>query len=309
MAGGGGGGTYVSPVSNELRRKIEEAQAKDRQRLDGDINALLNDLLATFNDRDIDAVKQKLEQLHDVLGDEIEVDQVLLGGSVAKHTAVDGLSDVDALVILNRAELQGKSPEEMLTVFYKTINDSLPRANVAEITKGTLAVTVKYDDGSEIQLLPALRTKKVIAIAAQDGKTWNETKPKVFQKALSSANAKMNQALVPAIKLFKSLNADFPQQKQLSSYHIEALAVDATKKYKGPNTPKALLLHIIDHAADRIMRPIQDKTSQSRTVDAYLGKPDSIARLNVAQTLLGLRRRLESAGSISQWRAVFGVKP
>lgn len=307
MAGGGGGGDSYKGISYQsVQQKIEQAREKERKSLEANVNALLDELLASYNSRDTNAIMSKLDELKSLLGDKTEIDKTLFGGSIAKHTDIDGISDVDALVILDRSDLQGKSPQEMLDVFYKTLSDCLPRNNIESINKGDLAVTVKYKDNTEIQLLPALRSRNTISIAAADGKQWNDTKPKTFQQELTTANTKTNQALVPAIKLFKSINSDFPKQKQLTGYHIEAMAVDAVKDYKGNNTPSSLLIHLFGHSSERVLNPIKDKTGQTRTVDAYLGKANSMERRNISQTLLGMKRRLESATSVSQWRVVFG---
>ena len=45
------------------------------------------------------------------------------GGSVIKHTDVNGLSDIDALVILNGSELEHKSPEEVKAYFLQQLQD------------------------------------------------------------------------------------------------------------------------------------------------------------------------------------------
>lgn len=304
--GGSGGGRYYGPSSPELQRKIEQTQAEERQRLDGDVNTMLYKLLAKFNDRDINATKKHLAQVEEVLGDVVEVDKILFGGSIAKHTDIDGISDVDALVILNQGNLSGKSPRRLLDAFFSALNISMPRSEVKSIEKGRLAVTVKYNDDSEIQLLPALRSGQTISIASNDGIHWNDTKPQIFQRDLTRANTRLNQCLVPAIKLMKSIVADFPEQKKLSGYHIEALALDSATRYHGPSTPKAVLLHLLGDSANRVLRPITDATGQSRTLDSHLGGENSIERRNVSQALAGIKRRLESATTVAQWSAVFG---
>lgn len=53
---------------------------------------------------------------------------------------------------------------------------------------------------------------------------------------------------------------------------------------------------------------IQDKTGQTRTVDAYLGKANSDKRKNISLVLTGLKRRLETATSVSQWSAIFDTE-
>ena len=157
-----------------------------------------------------------------------------------------------------------------------------------------------------LQLLPALRTGNTIFIASPDGKSWQETKPHIFQRALTRANINMNQALVPTIKLLKSINAGLPQQKQLSGYHIETLAVDAVQDYDGLKTPRTLLTHVLGCAAQRVLRPMSDVTRQSPNVDSYLGEANSVPRRNISQTLGGIKRRLETATTLFQWSGVLG---
>jgi hypothetical protein len=304
--GGSGGGRYSGPPSESIQRRIERAREQERQRLDGQVNDLLRRLLAEYNDRDKDKIADHLSKIESCLTGTVEIDRILFGGSVAKHTDVDGLSDVDALVILDRQDLAGKPPTEVLDAFLRMLRDNLPQGDIRSIRKGHLAVTVTYDDDLEIQLLPALRTGQTISIAAPDGNSWSDTKPQLFERELIRLNDQLNFALVPTIKLFKSIVSTFPEQKRLPGYHVEALVVDAAKDYRGVKTTyQALLLYALDHASQRILKPLRDVTGQSRTVDAYLGHADSLQRRNISLALAGMKRRLEAATTVTQWRAVF----
>ncbi len=303
--GGSGGGGFIPPTTQALQKKIEQAWKEEQKRLQGDVNRFLQDLLTQFNQRDPEAVKAKLEDI----GKEIEafgdIQTFLFGGSVAKHTYVDGLSDVDALAILDRAELKGESPKTIINTFYKILNDNLSRDKVHSVEKGTLAVTVNYRDGTQLQLLPAVRSRDRIHIADATGKSWKETNPQAFQRKLTRSNERLNHSFVPAIKLMKSVVSDFPNQRQITGYHVESLAIQAAKGYQGPKTPKALLLHLLGHASSRVLKPIQDATGQSRIVDSYLGKANSNQRRNVSLALSAAKRRLEAATSLAQWRVFF----
>lgn len=305
MGGGGGGdGRYSGPTPERLQRKINETRERARESLNTEINELLDRLLAHFNDRDTEDTSQKLDSIKEILGEDVQIETILFGGSVAKHTDVSGLSDVDALVILEREDLQGKSASELLNEFHKILDETLPRNEVRSVRKGKLAVTASYYDDTEIQLLPALRSGQTISIAASDGTSWNDTRPKVFERQLSRANARLNYSLVPAIKLMKSIVSDFPAQKQISGYHLEALALNASSGYSGPKNPRSVLLHLLGQASQRVLKPIKDATGQSRLVDSYLGEANSIERRNASQALAGMKRRLESATTLGQWRGV-----
>jgi hypothetical protein len=303
--GGSGGGGFIPPTSEVLQRKIEKARKEERERLEGDVNRFLQNLISKLSDRDAEATQQKLSEIAEKIADVAEIEQILFGGSVAKHTYVDGLSDVDALVISDEPNLKGKSPQAMINALHKTLNDNLTRDKAQSIEKGKLAVTIRYRDGSEIQLLPAMRSGTKVYIADASGTGWKETMPRVFQRTLSRSNERFNQSLIPAIKLMKSIIADFPKQKQITGYHVESLAVDAVRSYTGPKTPRALLVHLLGHASNRVLRPIQDVTGQSRIVDSDLGRAESPKRRNISQALAGVKRRLEAATSVAQWKALF----
>lgn len=303
---GGGSARYTGPASDDQRRQALEAQERERERLKGDINVFLAERLASYNERDTDLTQRRLDEVYGSVADVVELETILFGGSVAKQTAVQGLSDVDALAILKDPDLAERRPGEVLDLLYDTIRSELPQGEVQEIAKGALAVTIRYLDGSEVQLLPAVRRGEEVDISSARGTRWVSTDPKAFREKLTDANQRAGQALVPAIKLVKAMVAQLPEQKRVSGYHAEALAIDAMQGYAGPNTPRALVLRILSHASNRVLRPMADVTGQSRSVDEYLGAAESLERRNVAQTLHWLGRRLESATSVEQWASALG---
>src|SRR5258707_11460410 len=110
MGSGGGdsGATYFPSKPSKLQDLIKQTHERtEQERSEADINLYLQQLLAKLTDRDPEKTKTYLDEIVSVLHDYQEVDRLLFGGSVAKHTYVDGLSDVDALVVLNRDDLQG----------------------------------------------------------------------------------------------------------------------------------------------------------------------------------------------------------
>ena len=308
MGGSGGGGGGFPPSSDTIQRKIEQAREAEKQRLDQDVDQLLQRFLAQVNDRDADATKEHLDAVTEALEGVADVETLLFGGSVAKHTFVDGLSDVDALVILERAGTQGILPQKLLADMERQISNVLRRADVESVVRGSLAVTVRFGDGTELQLLPAVRSGSTINIPDSSGAGWNATNPKKFQRQLTSENKRLNRALIPTVKLVKSLVGDLPEQQRLSGYHTEALCVDASRSFRGEAKPRELLTHVLDHAARRVMKPMRDVTGQERVVDGYLGAANSPERRLVSQAIAGIKRRLEAATSINQWRAMFGSK-
>ncbi len=301
----GGSGRSYFPISKpDLEKLVQDSkQEEDRKRLESDVNAFLREVLSSY-ERDINRIQENLDKINEILSDEADMEQFLFGGSVAKHTYVDGLSDVDALVILKKEDLSGKTPQEVLRLFHRSLKGKLTYDNVEKVEKGNMAVTITYRDGTEIQLLPAIRVGSNICISNAQGNNWKETNPREFQRMLTKANDRHNRALVPSIKLAKSIISSFPEQKQLTGYHVESLAIEAAKGYRGSKTVQALTKQFFDKASDLAKHPIRDVTGQSRIVDSYLGNADSQKRNIAADALSGISRRLNTATSIEQWKSI-----
>jgi hypothetical protein len=304
---GGSGGFFDGTVNfPELYDKLREAQGNtDRQAFETEVSDEIAKLLSMC-ERDVEAVNKHLDEIKKALSNDIDgaVD-FSFGGSVAKHTYVEGLSDIDALVILNNSELVGKSPKEVLGYFLDRLRGRFPKS---AIDKGNLAITVGFKD-IDIQLLPAVKSKGGAAIADPSGTGWNVIKPGQFQKALTKANGHLGGKLVPTIKLAKAIISCFSEKRRLTGYHSEALAVRIFKDYDGPQKPKDMLKHYFQKAQEHVKNPITDVTGQSKWVDSYLGGAKSLKRKIVVDSLGSIARRMQNADlacSAKQWREILG---
>src|SRR5438445_13630604 len=107
MGSSGGGGYFNEWTSTEkLLGKVREIEA---QSTDASFEAEVSDVIAAklgeINNRDTEAFQRILERAKDSLEADFEdALELRFGGSVAKHTYVDGLSDVDSLVVLKNAD-------------------------------------------------------------------------------------------------------------------------------------------------------------------------------------------------------------
>ena len=204
--GGSGGGYFSADLTPDgLARRIrqEEDKAWD-DTFETDVAEHLASLLADFNHRDVEGTREVLDKVQSDLESEIDdtVD-TLFGGSVSKHTYVDGISDVDALVLLNNSELANKNPNEVKSFLADCLRDRYGRDAVSE---GVLAVTVSLHDKT-IQILPALRIGEGFKIASSDGRNWSKVNSHGFANALTKANKRLGGKLVPCIKLIKAIVA------------------------------------------------------------------------------------------------------
>ena len=292
-------------TSQELEKLRKEARKRlDESKRDTQINSYLQQLLAGFNDRDVEKVGEYLNKIEDALGSDLEFDRMLFGGSVAKHTHVNGLSDIDSLVVFDGKSLLDRPSSEIVELLRSSLRQRLPTGDIDSIESGDLAVTVKYRDGTEIQLLPAVSTAGKISIPSAPKDDWVDISPRQFTQRLTETNRDQGGAAIPAIKLAKAILANRLGEKAPSGYHVEAIAVAAFRDYSGPRTPQRMLMRLIAEAGDIVMRRLRDFTGQSRYVDEYLGRPESNERRELSESLRRLSRTLSSK-SVRDWRSLF----
>jgi hypothetical protein len=307
--GGSSGGSVGSSDLAELRNKLKGAETELRdQNFETESSEIINSLLGELNNRDAEGINANLENIRQAIADEIEgTIDLRFGGSVAKHTYVDGLSDIDTLVLLNKSELKGKSPREVKEYFLAQLRNHLPDGT--PIDSGALAVTVTLG-GIDVQLLPAIKYRSGFRIADPSGEKWSVIHPRRFSTLLTEVNQKVGN-VVPTIKLAKSIIADFPDSRRLNGYHIETLAVQIFREYTGPKTTKAMLKHYFAEATSLVTKPVSDITGQSVNVDEYLGAKGSKKRQTISDSLSQVARRMEKADnahSLQEWKSIFALE-
>lgn len=309
MGGGGGGGGVFwdsSPKQSaaDLLKRSQDAVA------DAEFGNKLGDLLraelSSANNRDAEKTQARLKDLLDALAGEFEeAFDLLFGGSVAKRTYVDGLSDVDTLIVLNETQFAQHDPHSVKEAFAQVLRQKAG----AEVTVGDMAITVTYPDGMVLQLLPALRTATGVRVPDPDGKTWsNVVKPEKFREALTHQNDRCGGKLVPVIKLAKAVIGGLPEGQRLTGYHVESLAIDAFKSYSGPMRTEAMLPAFFERARELVLKPIVDSSGQSRHLDDYLGAANSDSRKAASHLLDRIAKRMALASasqSLEQWRSLF----
>ncbi len=312
MGGSGGGSTFRSRSPDELRDTVRKAEDKSTvKQFEVELAGTLSELLGRYNSRDVQVVRDRLESLRAALQGEIEgTFDSLFGGSVAKHTYVDGMSDIDSLILLNGSDLEGHSPQRALEKMADIVRGAAP--SNATVSHGQMAVTVDYGDGMVIQLLPAIKAADgLVHVPSSRRDAWSKINPMTFQEALMSRNATCGGKLVPTIKLAKAINGELPENQRLSGYHVESLAIAAFRGYAGEKTSSAMLPTFFERARELVLTPIKDSTGQSVHVDGYLGPANSVDRIAVSHLLGRIARRMRNAtaaASVSQWKSFFGLE-
>ena len=275
---------------------------------DDRFNEYCEALLAQYTRKNTQTVTQRLESLCEFLRQKGNVVQTMFGGSVRKGTYVTGLSDIDALLIVNQSSLVNQTPANVIEYVRETIQHRL-RQNT--VSAGNLAVTVSYSDGTEIQILPAIRTNTGGVRIAEPGSTgWsNVARPDDFAKKLAKVNTAGDGRVLPVIKLVKAMADCFISRpnRKISGYHMESLAIDAFKDYKGSLDPRTMLIHLLGHSMGAAKSPITDSTGQSRHVDEYLGPADSKLRERASTYFGQMRGKVNSCKTRAAFNALFCI--
>ncbi|MCY4091428.1 MAG: CBASS oligonucleotide cyclase [Caldilineaceae bacterium] len=262
--------------------------------------------LVQYKRRDMKAVSGRLQQVCSILRHEDDhAVQTKFGGSVEKGTYVPGLSDVDALLIVNQSSLRNGPPAQVIAYIREVIQRHLPNNRV---DAGKLAVTVGYRDGTEIQILPAIRTQGGFRIAEPGSTGWsNVVYPERFVERLIEVNKARGGRVVPTIKLAKAIadcHVTRPSRK-IKGYHLEALAIEAFGDYQGALDPKATLDRLFSYAMEAVMGPIRDPTGQTRHVDGELGPAGSLERKRAATYFGQMRGKVRTCGTKEEFDALF----
>lgn len=293
-----------------FQTKISEINFENpHSRVESEVNEYLRRLLINHNERDAETFNQRLNSIIEILKtDNAGVVNLKLGGSVSKHTYIDGISDTDLLALINNSSLSEFSPKEAIKLICSQLSSRLSRD--CNISAGNLAITVKYRDGMEIQIIPALKKYSGFRIPDKNGNEWSSViRPDKFASKLTEINQNLSGNVVRVIKLVKGINDLFSSETKLSGYHIESLAIEVFKKYPSdyPKTLKRMLKYFFEKAHDLVKKPICDKTNQSLHVDDYLGTDHSYQRIRIGSQLQIVYEKMEKAdreGSSDQWKKI-----
>ena len=266
-------------------------------------------LLDRYMNRNRQRDAQRLNEIRDATSHAgYEPVQTMFGGSVKRGTDVTGLSDVDALLIVNDSSLVSRPPSDAIERVRDVIQDRFPEN---EVIAGKLAVTIKYASGPEIQILPAIRTNSNgIRIAEPGNSQWsNITRPEAFAEKLVEVNNANGARVVPVIKLTKAMAHCHVkrQSRKISGYHIESLAIDAFSNYDDELKTQVMLDHFLTYSMDAVMEPIADSTGQSRFVDEYLCVAGSSLRERTKTYFGQMRGKVRRCETRTQFNELFCI--
>jgi hypothetical protein len=169
-----------------------------------------------------EAAATKQNYLRDSLAGHLDVIEDFLTGSYIKQTQIKPKTDIDVFLVLDPAYWQKQNlqkPREMLSFVFRQLRKTYPRSTMRLDGQ---AVTVAFQDGFKLDVVPAFKTKEAYMIPSLKPPEWISCNPKVHIELLTKINQAQNQTLKPLIKMVKCWKVT--KSAALRSFHIELMA-------------------------------------------------------------------------------------
>ena len=302
MGGNGGYGFERRQETGWRPAGLEDSLAQTRQQAaEAEVAAVFRDALAQINQIDTEALNKHKEGIFQALKSTFEeADRLVGGGSYSQHTYVNGISDIDMLFILDTfsaSKIPNKeNSKAVLADMEKRLRQRFPNS---QIKSGRMAVTIKFSDGLEVQVLPAFRYHSGYRVPDYRGDGWTLARPNIFSKLLQQRNKEMGGQLVPCIRLAKQICDN--HGLEVKSYHLSNMAVKAFEQYTGPRSNEEMLRHLFNKAKELTATRTRDITGQGTYVDGYL--TSNAQRIRLAQQLGAIEQQIARAeGNGDRWR-------
>ncbi len=264
--GGSGGHSY--PYTPKTSRQIDDLVSQSEidtqeKAASTDIEQAIDDKLRDINDHDYEAIDRHRTEIENKLCESYEdVEVVRYGGSHSRDTDVNGVSDIDILVPMGQASDTPPSSTQAIEDLASVLRDRYP---TSKIETGRMAVTIKFSDGIEVQVLPAYKVgSDSYRIPDPNSDGWVETHPAAFARKLTNANQQHGGIVVPVIKVAKYLCSKY--NVPVNSYHLENMVVESLATYAGKLDQHEILQHVFNQAKSQCLQPMSDPCGQSNDV-------------------------------------------
>jgi hypothetical protein len=284
----------------------------------------LDDLAGKLNltDEERQRISGKHNDLRQRLREELPVKDDFLTGSYPRNTLIrpkgEDKFDVDFFLAFGNDDFgEYELPElvEMVKDALKEIKQTDPE--IVGISEQNRSIAVEYDNGFQIDVVPAIEIKKDKLYKIFDKRTRQpvESNPKLHGENLSEDNEATRygsvKRLVPIIKLLKSWKRD--KCDYVKSFHLELLAAEILRD-EPIETYSSGLTKFFSTAGEYLQHvTLADPANDENIIDAYLDddgtRQELLDLIATEREIAELAYRYESEGdynsAVSEWKKVF----
>jgi Second Messenger Oligonucleotide or Dinucleotide Synthetase domain len=196
-----------------------------------------------------------------------------LSGSYGRRTRLEPLNDIDIVVIVEDTEPWDGDPETAMRAAGEAVRPDFPGCR---ITYGAHAAKVHPKDPAidDVHLDIVIATETgdgtILAISEREPvPTWKKSDPEAHAAALTKANDKWSERLVPLIKQIKHWNRNNPGEP-LESFLVEALTLRIFTG-SGDVTPAEMIQKFFAEAKNAILTATVNPAVPEGFVDGGMG--------------------------------------
>jgi SMODS domain-containing protein len=274
-------------------------------------------------------VQARHKAIRDCIENNVPGARTQLIGSLQRRTRIDpltGLKDFDIDVLVELGSFvgflgpgAGVSCDNALDMVESAIKTNLIYRRKS-IEEDRPTITVPYDDGSYVEVVPAYRNENPSfpptgrAYWIPHSRLWRLADYDYDADYISSMNQRHEERLIPCIKMLKALKRNLTPY--FRSYHLEVViahtfpAIISYYKHKGIDPSwDTLIYQILSLAPDTIRGGVTIPGSLSEAPDSYLDSPHKeVLALQIERCAKAAAQTfgmLDSA-AIEVWRNIFG---
>jgi len=228
---------------------------------------------------EIDQVSQKHNKLRGKLRERLNVEDDFLTGSYARSTIIrpkgDEKFDVDFFLVFDGEEYGELELPDLLQIVRNALDAiKADDEEISEIKEQKRSIAVIYDDGFQIDVVPAIEIEKHKKYKIFDKKSQKavNSNPKLHGENLTKANEDTSSSgvkrLIPTVKILKSWRRE--KCDYMKSFHLELLVVEILKDEEIISFSSGIAKFF--HNAGTLLNgvPLKDPANEENIIDAYL---------------------------------------
>jgi len=269
-----------------------------------------------------DRISKKHKELREKLREKLPVEDDFLTGSYARYTIIrpteDEKFDVDFFLAFNKEEHGELDLPDLLNLVKDALNEiTAEDEEIIDILEQKRSISVVYDDGFQIDVVPAIQIEKDNRYKIFDKRSQIavESNPKLHGKNLTNANeataSNSTNRLVPVVKLLKSWKRE--KCEYLKSFHLELLTVEVLKDEKITSFSAGIAKFF--NNVDNLLQvdPLTDPANDKNVIDSYLD--DEGTRNKLLSLLVNEKKIANKAmyiedigdydGAVAEWKIIF----
>ncbi len=274
---------------------------------------------------EIEDVSQKHNKLRDQLCERLNVEDDFLTGSYARNTIIRPIGnekfDVDFFLVFGSEEYGELELPDLLQMVKNALYAIKAEDNeISEIKGQKRSIAVIYNDGFQIDVVPAIEIEKHKTYKIFDKKSQKaiNSNPKLHGENLTKANEGTSSGgvkrLVPIVKILKGWRRE--KCDYMKSFHLELLVVEILKDEEITSFSSGISKFFNNAGTLLNGTPLKDPANDENIIDSYLDEDGTRQELlcliagecGIVEKAIKQESAKNEDDAIKEWGAIFNPK-